>query len=82
MLNACFFTDAVSPEGGSIHIDQNHSASLRTSCQNEERSLNKMGTAGEPQLSTQDSKSQNNPELSSVSTCTLFSFIKAIFYWL
>ncbi|XP_078349901.1 nuclear valosin-containing protein-like [Oculina patagonica] len=55
--------DTLSPEGGSLHIDQNHLASSSTLCQNEERSLNMMGSSGEPQLSTQDNKSQNNPGL-------------------
>ncbi|KAJ7351718.1 hypothetical protein OS493_035782 [Desmophyllum pertusum] len=57
--------DMFSPESGSLHMDQSHSASLNTSYQNEERSLSKMGTPDEPQLSMQDNKSLNDPELSS-----------------
>ncbi|KAJ7351727.1 hypothetical protein OS493_035791 [Desmophyllum pertusum] len=60
--------DMFSPESGSLHMDQSHSASLNTSYQNEERSLSKMGTPDEPQLSMQDNKSLNNPELSSNNT--------------
>lgn len=61
--------DTASPDSSFLHTDQSHSASLNASFQNEEGSLSKIGTSEEPQLSTQDSKSQNNPaELPSVST--------------
>ena len=60
--------DTASPESRCLHTDQSYSASVNASCQNEERSLSKMVTSDEPQLSTQDSKSQDKPaELLSVS---------------
>lgn len=60
--------DTVAPDSSCLHVDQSHSHSLNASSQNEEGSLTKMGTSDEPQLSAQDSNSQNNPELPSVST--------------
>ena len=61
--------DTVSPESRCLLTDQSYSASLNASGQNEEGSLNKMGTSDEPQLSTQYNKCQDNPaELPSVST--------------
>ena len=66
--------DTVSPVGSCLHTDQSRSASLNASCQNEEGSLCKIGTSDEPQLSTQDGKSQNNlAELPPVSTLFLLS---------
>ena len=65
--------DTASPESRCLRTDQSYSASVNASCQNEERSLSKMVTSDEPQLSTQDSKSQDNPaELLSVSTLIYF----------
>lgn len=70
--------DTVCPDSSSLHTDQTHSASLDVSYQNEEGSLSKMGTSDEPQLSKQDSKSQNNAVPSSVSTLfSLFCFIQS-----
>ena len=61
--------DTASPESRCLHTDQSYSASVNALCQNEERSWSKMVTSDELQLSTQDSKSQDNPaELLSVST--------------
>ena len=69
-------SDTVVPDRSCLHADQSHSHSLNASSRNEEGSLSKMGTSDEPQLSAQDSKSQNNPELPPVSTMYIIFIVQ------
>jgi len=68
--------DTVATDSSFLHADQSHSHSLNACSQNEEGSLSKVGTSDEPQLSAQDSKSQNNPELPPVSTMYIIFIVQ------
>ena len=69
-------SDTGVPDRICLHADQSHSHSLNACSQNEEGSLSKVGISDEPQLSAQDSKFQNNPELPPVSTMYIIFIVQ------